>query len=256
MKRLLIASAALAAIYSAPAVAADMAVKAAPVMRAAPCAADQFKGGYIGVNGGGVNWTANRTDQDEVLVDSATYVQKSWAGTVGGQVGYNWGTCNVIYGIEVDGNWLSGNVTTQLIPNAPFFNININSRWDALVTGRARAGVVLDNFLLYVTGGIAAGHFKTNYTSAFNIPQVVNVFNSVTINEWRYGLAAGFGGEWAFAPNWTFRSEVLYVDFVEKETRVLFAPPATFANFKASDSAWISRVGVNYRFGGPVVARY
>jgi outer membrane immunogenic protein len=257
MKKLLLGAAfAMASVGSA--FAADMAVKAAPVAAIRPCAADQFKGGYIGVNGGGVNWTANRTDQDEVLVDTASYVQKSWAGTVGGQIGYNWGTCNVIYGIEVDGNWVSGRVTTQLIPNSTLFNINIQSRWDALVTGRTRAGVVLDNFLLYVTGGIAAGHFRTSYTSQFfGIPGVIaGTFNSVSNDEWRWGLAAGFGGEWAFAPNWTFRSEVLYVDFVQKERRYLFAPPATFANFTESDSAWITRIGVNYRFGGPVVARY
>ena len=54
------------------------------------CAATRWQGSYIGINGGAVNWTANRTDQDEVLVDTATYVQKSWGGVVGGQIGYNW----------------------------------------------------------------------------------------------------------------------------------------------------------------------
>ena len=65
------------------ALAADMPVKAAPIA-VQRCAADQFKGGYIGVNGGAANWTSNRTDQDEVLVDTASYVQKNWAGMVGG----------------------------------------------------------------------------------------------------------------------------------------------------------------------------
>ena len=75
------------ATASTGALAADMAVKAAP-LAVQRCAADQFRGGYIGVNGGAVNWTANRTDQDEVLVDSASYVQKTWAGLVGAQAGY------------------------------------------------------------------------------------------------------------------------------------------------------------------------
>ena len=257
MTRIFLSTFATATLLSGNALAADMAVKAAPVVRA-PCAADQFRGGYIGVNGGAVNWTANRTDQDEVLVDTASYVQKSWAGTVGGQIGYNWGTCNTIVGVEVDGGWVSGQHSVQLIPNAPFFNINIASRRDALVTGRGRAGVVIDNLLLYVTGGVAAGHFKTTYTSAFAIPNVANVFNQASTDQWRWGLAAGVGAEWAFSSNWTVRTEVLYVDFVDSNHRVLFAPPAGFASFKESDSALMTRVGLNYKFGGGggVVARY
>jgi outer membrane immunogenic protein len=257
MTKIFLSTLAVAGILSGSALAADMAVKAAPVA-VQRCAADQFRGGYIGVNGGAVNWTANRTDQDEVLVDTASYVQKTWAGMVGAQAGYNWGTCNTIYGFEVDGDWISGKVTTQLIPNSTLFNINIQSRWDALVTARGRAGVVIDNMLLYVTGGVAAGHFKTSYTSQFlGIPGVIAGFtNQANNNEWRWGLAAGVGAEWALGSNWTVRTEVLYVDFVETEHRYLFAPPATFANFKESDSAWITRIGVNYRFGGPVVAKY
>jgi outer membrane immunogenic protein len=259
MTRIFLPTLAAIGLLSSSALAADMPVayKAAPPVQR--CAADQFRGGYIGVNGGAVNWTANRTDQDEVLVDTASYVQKTWAGMVGAQAGYNWGSCNTIYGFEVDGDWISGRANLALIPNAsPLLNINIQSRWDALVTARGRAGVVIDNMLLYVTGGVAAGHFKTSYTNQFlGIAGVVPGFLfQANNNEWRWGLAAGVGAEWALGSNWTVRTEVLYVDFVETEHRYLFAPPATFANFKESDSAWITRVGVNYRFGGPVVAKY
>ena len=227
---------------------------AEPVKR---CAADWFRGGYIGVNGGGVNWTANRTDQDEVLVDTATYVQKKWGGVVGGQIGYNWTTCNTLWGIELDGDWAYAKATTQLLPNSPFFNINIESRFDALLTARTRTGIVIDNLLLYVTGGVAAGHFRTTYTSAFNIPGVIAVNNSVENSEWRWGLVAGFGAEWAWSDRVSIRSEVLYVDFVDRENRFLFAPPATFANFTESDSMWISRIALNVKFGDyPVAAKY
>jgi len=259
MKKIIFLSTlAVVGVLSGAAFAADMAVKAAP-LAVQRCAADQFRGGYVGVNGGAVNWTANRTDQDEVLVDSASYVQKTWAGLVGAQAGYNWGTCNTIYGIEVDGDWVSGRANTQLLPNLPFFNININSRWDALVTGRGRAGLVIDNMLLYVTGGVAAGHFKTNYFTHFVIPGFIDTTSTFNTDQWRWGLAAGVGAEWALGTNWTLRTEVLYVDFIESSHRVVFVPgvPPGFASFKESDSAWITRIGVNYRFGaGAVVARY
>ena len=262
MTKIFLSTLAAVTLLSGGAMAADMAVKAAPIVRA-PCAADQFRGGYIGVNAGAVNWTANRTDQDEVLVDTASYVQKSWAGTVGGQIGYNWGTCNTIVGVEVDGGWVSGRHSVQLIPNAPLFDISIASRWDALVTGRGRAGIVIDNLLLYATAGVAAGHFSTTYRNSFLgiVGVIPPALNQASTDQWRWGLAAGVGAEWAFTGNWTVRTEVLYVDFVDSNHRVIFVPgnPPGFASFKESDSAWITRVGLNYRFGAPgvgVVAKY
>ena len=54
MKKLVLAAAAVLVAGSASA--ADMAVKYKPPVKV--CAADWFRGGYIGVNGGGVNWTA------------------------------------------------------------------------------------------------------------------------------------------------------------------------------------------------------
>src|SRR5438093_861598 len=130
MKKFFLATTAIVMLSAgAPAIAADMAVKAMRPLPP-PCAAAKFSGGYIGVNGGGVSWTANRTDQDEVLVDTASYVQKKWGGVVGGQIGYNWTTCNTVWGIELDGDWANTKVTTQLIPNSPLFNINIASRFD------------------------------------------------------------------------------------------------------------------------------
>jgi outer membrane immunogenic protein len=257
MKKLLLATTAIVMLSAgAPAIAADMAVKAVRPLPP-PCAAARFSGGYIGVNAGFVNWTANRTDQDEVLVDTATYVQKKWGGLIGGQIGYNFTTCNTLWGIELDGDWSRTNVSTQLIPNAPFFNINITSRFDGLVTARTRAGIVMDNLLIYVTGGLAAGHFRTTYLSAFNIPGVIAVNNQADSSQWRWGFVAGFGTEWAWSDSVSIRSEVLYVDFADREQRFLFAAPATFANFTESDSMWITRIGLNWRFGkNPVVARY
>jgi hypothetical protein len=51
-----------------------------------------------------VNWTANRYDQDDLTITSGTVVQKKWGSLAGGQIGYNWTTCNTLWGIEVDGS--------------------------------------------------------------------------------------------------------------------------------------------------------
>jgi outer membrane immunogenic protein len=250
MKNMLLATTAacVALTMGGAAGAADIPVKA-PRPLPPPCAAAQFQGGYIGVSGGGVNWTANRTDQDEVLVDVNTIVQKRWGGIAGGQIGYNWTTCNTVWGIEVDGSWVGARVTTRLSPNSDDSDITITSRFDALVTARTRAGIVMDNLLLYVTGGVAAARFKTEWSNAPD--------GFATISEWRWGWTAGFGTEYAWTPNVSIKFETLYVDFVDREHRVLFFPPDGFGNFTHSDSAWITRIGINVKFGkAPVVARY
>ncbi len=246
MKKIFLATTALVTLMVGAAN-ADMYAK--PERQYRDCAADRFRGSYVGINGGGVSWTANRTDQDEVLVDTATYVQREWGGVIGGQIGYNWGGgCKTIWGVELDGDWSSARAGTQLIPNAGFFNIN--SRFDGLVTARTRAGVVLDNMLLYVTGGVAAGHFNTTYTNQFlGIPGVVAGFTfQSNVDEWRWGMVAGVGAEWAWTDPVSIRSEVLYVDFADSEKRSLFAAASTFATFTQSNSMWISRLGINLKF--------
>ena len=63
-------------------------------------------------------------------------------------------------------------------------------------------------------------------------------------------MAAGFGVEWALSDRVSIRSEVLYVDFLDHSKRFLLAAPTTFATFTESDSAWISRIGLNVKLGG------
>jgi len=243
MKRSFVLGAVMTCVLAGPAMAADMPTKS-PTLRPV-CAAAWWQGGYIGVNGGGVNYTANRTDQDEALADTATYVQKKWGGLVGGQVGYNWTNCNTLWGIEIDGSWSNTKVTTFLDPESRDDDLRITSRLNALVTGRVRAGAALDNLLLYVTGGVAAARINTTWVNGDDVAE---------IKEWRWGWVAGFGTEWAFTDRISLRSEVLYVDFVDRQHRVPFFD--SFRNFTHSDSAWIARVGLNVKFGGPVAARY
>jgi outer membrane immunogenic protein len=211
MKKLLLSAVAILS-FGSFASAADLPVKGgpAPVMARPACAAQWWQGGYIGVNGGGTHYTANRTDQDEVLVDTATYVQRDWGGTVGGQIGYNFAKCQTLWGVELDGNWASNDIHTQLIPNAsPLLNINIQTRFDAIATARLRAGIVVDDILIYVTGGLAGGHFKTTYQNQFlGIPGAVPGFNfQAEFNEWRLGWVGGVGVDWKWTDRWSVRSE-------------------------------------------------
>src|SRR5205807_4658570 len=69
------------------------------------CTTNWYQGWYVGLNFGAGGYTAYRTDQDAQLATvPATYAQKqSGLFGGGGQVGYNWTTCNGLFGIVIDG---------------------------------------------------------------------------------------------------------------------------------------------------------
>src|SRR5262245_1982184 len=226
-----------------------MPVKAAPVK---VCAADWWRGGYIGIHGGGANYTANTTDRDEYLVDASTYVVKKWGGVVGGQIGYNWTTCNTLWGIEIDGSYAWAKRETTL--DNFVGNIDrLENRLDAIVTARTRAGIVIDNLLLYVTGGFAAVHSRTTFNTNFGFGALETFENK----DWRWGFVAGIGSEWAWSDRVSIRSEVLYIETVDRDFS-FFSPRGNFNyNFSQSDQIWVSRIGLNVKFGDyPVVAKY
>lgn len=253
MKKLLLGSVlAIATIGTASA--ADMAVKAA----ARPaCAAAQWSGGYVGIHGGSAYHSAYRQDQGTNILSGADEgnTLTTWGGAVGGQIGYNFVNCSTFWGIEVDGSWLSNDRFRRTSPlsTGPAAEIGgISSRLDGIVTARGRAGVALDNMLLYVTGGAAAIHTRTIY-SHVHADNSTNY--SASVDEWTWGWVAGFGSEWAFSPNWSLRSEFLYIGTADREyNRIatgIGAPVPPNAVFNQHDNIAVARVGLNYRFGGP-----
>jgi len=81
------------------------------------------------------------------------------------------------------------------------------------------------------------------------------------------GMTVGVGGEWMFAPNWSVKAEGMYYDLgrvsyalTPAAVTAIGAPAvvtgSAAARFSNRVDGVIARVGVNYHFGGPVVARY
>lgn len=243
MKTHLLATAifALAGTYAG---AADLPVKAAPAPCNCTCDAAQFGGWYIGISGGAAKHIANRTDQNAFLIDNAGFTTEKWGGIVGGTLGWNIARCRTVWGIEIDGSWASVSKTLTLDPGTADPE-QIRNRMDAFLTARLRTGVALDNMLLYVTGGLAAARFRTTWED-FNAG--ATPLDTVTFSEWRLGWVAGFGVEWTWVSNWTFKSEVLYANFADRERTHTF-PAFGAATFTHSDEVWIARVGLNYKFG-------
>ncbi len=222
-----------------------------------PCTVNWYQGWYVGLNFGAGGYTTSRTDQDGQLINGVngqtiyvnTYTQRQtgiFGG--GGQFGYNWTTCNGLFGFEIDGSHGSIVVSTAALPNSPNVDVSITSRFNDLVTARVRTGIVMDNVLLYVTGGVAAVHTLTTYLNF--------VGDQFTFSDWRMGWVAGVGAELAITSNISARSEVLYVGAGDR-TFTFVSPILGPGNYAHSDSMWLARLGLNVKLGfDPAIPTY
>jgi outer membrane immunogenic protein len=184
----------------------------------------------------------------------------------GGQIGYNWQMQNWVWGLEADiqGTGEKGSRPFAYLP-APIIGNNfaptvavpfaLSQKIDWFGTVRGRAGVLVDpKVLLYVTGGLAYGAVNTSEAIG-----VVPVYFSKT--DTRFGYTVGAGIEGVIGGNWTAKLEYLWVDLGKTSGSFLtplVAPGGGFltSNFSSRITDNVLRVGVNYKFGGPVVARY
>jgi opacity protein-like surface antigen len=211
-----------------------------------PCGPSRFNGGYIGGNVGAVAYTANRNDLDGFLTDNGSYTSTKTGGTAGVQAGWDWQSCNKLFGVVADWNWTNVKNTTLNNPNTPAQEQSIVSKMDWFSTIRARAGLVVDDVLIYVTGGVAAANITTTI-SEIQPPQN----ERFPFEKTRWGLVGGVGAEYALWNGWSFNSELLYMQF--KKQTVTFNSPGDggIFSFDNNDSAWVTRVGLNYRWDNP-----
>jgi outer membrane immunogenic protein len=172
-----IAGAASAADLSAP-----RAYTKAPVVSPVT----NWSGFYIGAVGGYASQTSG---------DPLGNVK---GGFGGGTVGYNWQFGTFVLGLEGDGAF--GDVSSTVTAGG----ITATDKVNALATIRGRAGVAVDQVLLYGTGGLALANEKASATALG-----VTISDSQT----RTGWTAGAGVEWMFVPHWSLKAEYLYRRF-------------------------------------------
>jgi len=238
MKKLIV-GAALAAISAAGATAADLPMQS---FKSPPVVAQVYNwtGFYVGVNGG-YGWgtqdpmtpLSNRFDRTSFNTSGGMF-----GGTIGAQIQQGY----VVLGIEGDLDWanIKGNgITTPTIgglvlPGLPI-TLNIATNVSAVGTARLRAGVAMNNWLFYATGGAAFIKSSATGTSIAGVPcGTLGVLPNCSASSLRPGLAAGLGAEWGFAQNWSAKVEYLYIESLGSGVSV--------------DHLNTIRGGINYRF--------
>jgi outer membrane immunogenic protein len=258
MRKLLLLTASAVALAAGSAGAADMRmpVKAPPVYKPA-CA--QFGGGYIGLNGGWAwhDWTWVDRDawvdnfNDDWALGTVAHTRNG--GTAGVQAGYNVQRNCTVFGFEVDANWVGISNTKTYSPTADpdgtVLTLQDRLRWYA--TARTRTGLIVDDLMLFVTGGIAYANVKHDFTiSQFD------GFETFGAKRSRWGWVGGVGAEWAWSDNVSIKSEVLYIRFSEITTSVFSEAGDQTVRFDHQDSMWVSRMGINVRWGAPLYSKY
>jgi len=229
--------------------AADMAVKARPVV--APVM--PWTGCYIGGNVGG-GWTrvdTTRVFQDIAIPAPANYGRENDSGFIGGgQVGCDFQTGSLVFG--VGGQFDFGNINGRhALADFPTFSETNSLR--AIYTATGRIGYLwTPAFLGYVKGGMA---FLSDRNQVFTPGGALIESSSFT----EPGMTVGIGGEWMFAPNWSVFAEYNYMWFHDDSAQH-FDPTPGFVGevINVRQRAQTALVGVNYKlhWDGPVIAKY
>jgi outer membrane immunogenic protein len=284
VKKLVLALSSVAA-FSGTALAADMAVKAPFYKAAPPVTVYNWTGFYVG---GNIGYSWNTSNVNTNVIESPTYLGlcslnggsacgvavgnaaspglRPNAFVGGAQAGYNYQVNKLVVGIEADINSFrnrASSTVSQAYPGFPGiqYTTTTNVSTDWLFTLRPRIGVAAaPGVLLYATAGLAVTNLR--YAEAFSDNQVgALATQAAAVSQTRAGWTAGAGLEAKLAANWTGKIEYFYADLgsVSTTSRLVTINPAnggdTF-NQSANLRSNIVRVGVNYHFGGPVVAKY
>lgn len=255
MKKIWLSVLGLIALGAAPADAADLAARHMYTKAAAPMVAPVFNWGgfYIGLNGGG--GSAHKCW--DLLADpfgdtGSEGCHDATGGTVGGQIGYRWQASNWVFGVEGQGNWANfkGSRLDSLAGKVFVHGLTDESKIDAfgLITGQV--GYAWNNLLVYVKGGAAVVGDKYD---TFIVPSGLA---GSAASETRWGGTAGAGLEYGFTPNWSVGVEYDHLFLGGRDIRFTDPTGLFVATSHISQDADMGLVRVNYRWGGPVVARY
>jgi outer membrane immunogenic protein len=252
-------------ISGGAAVAADLPARIPTKAAVAIDPATNWSGFYLGVNAG-YGWGRSSLNStvaggfgipaNGALVAGLDTLRLSPKGfTGGGQAGYNWQVGRFVFGVEAEFDYLglrSTQTGSGVFIGGGNFTVTNSVKTDWLFTARPRLGYAFDRTLIYVTGGLAVTEVK--YGSSLVTPAfaVNNDANSSTV---RAGWTAGAGLEYALLNNWSVKAEYLYADFGSVSMTSIGQNGALY-NQSATLTTHIARGGINYKFGGPVVARY
>ena len=252
MQRDFILGMTIVVLLAAPAMAADMPVKAPVAPAPVGVAHYSWTGFYIGVNAGFAWGRATATDSPASTGACWATCGTRWGPDVdsfigGGQAGWNVQLQNWVLGIEGDVGYLGLKGRAADAENDD--ELFVKTRGGLFATLRGRAGVLLSpTVLVYGSGGAIYADTRTN------VSRTTTNFKTSNADPW--GWTAGGGVEARLNPAWSWKLEYLYYDLGKDRVDGPIGITGITQFFPVQQAGHIVRGGINYRFGGPVVARY
>jgi outer membrane immunogenic protein len=239
MKKFLLATAAVASLaIAAPALAADLPVKAPPPVVPALY---NWNGIYIGVQGGAISGIRSHVTEALTSGDALDFEDMGHplhGGFVGGEVGFNFQApgSRWVFGVEGAGSWseleesltCAGDESSEANPNPQAdFHRFCGSRVRDFFEARGRVGYAFGptgQFLVFVTGGGVWARESERINNSFTSTAAGNGHGGCAtatpctgfgqFEQWASvpGWTVGGGAEWGITPWLTLKGEVLYVD--------------------------------------------
>ena len=272
----------------APAMAADM--EAETYSKAPPIeisTAYGWSGLYVGLNGGGGSShnCFSPSDETAAMASALTGVplgaadidlgcHNATGGTIGGQIGYRWQLGAWVFGVEGQGNWANFRARHDPGTGTPLADIGtIGSKTAAFGLFTGQIGHASGNTLVYVKGGLAAVNNGFDISAGPNAPMAAAVAAAygitvpfsvspvgtvvATADDTRWGGTIGAGLEYGLNANWSIGIEYDHIFLSRRSVDVSVVNYMTFPGAgRVSQDIDIGLIRLNYRFGGPVVARY
>lgn len=246
MKRLIVTLLAATGLSSA-AMAADMPYGNNDNYYAPAVSAFTWSGFYAGLNAG---YAWNDSDNNRVHDYYGTLGygnSKKDDGFTGGlQIGYNFQSGNIVFGLEADINMANlkrrDSGFGNYVGKGETYSVSSKTSWYG--TLRPRVGfAATDRLLVFATGGLAYGKVKLegSYgTGGYTL--------SGNNDDTRWGWTLGAGLEYAITDNFTVKGEYAYVELSEKSDTWQGRANFNALTVKDSPSFQLIRAGVNYKF--------
>jgi outer membrane immunogenic protein len=163
-------------------------------------------------------------------------------GILGGQLGYNFQTGPVVFGLEAQVDWASLRGSgLSLLPFPPFPPSTNETHITGLGLFTGRIGYAWGPALVYLKGGAAV--VRDEYDFFFNGPPPSA---AVSASATRWGGTIGGGLEYKFVQNWSVALEYDYADFGTTRLTFVSVPVSSVEDIRQKLNLLTARL--NYAF--------
>jgi outer membrane immunogenic protein len=176
----------------------------------------------------------------------------------GGTVGYNMQSGAFVFGLEGEVGYLGlkgSGIEPNDLPTTADTVTDFKSDLYGAIYGRL--GIAAGSALFYGKGGVAFLNAKASTIDpCAGTPGCGTTTLTMTGDKLMVGWSAGGGVEWLFGGGWSVKAEYAYFDFGKVDVAGPSSVPGEFYRQTVEVTAHTAKLGLNYRWGAPVVARY